>query len=148
MNVGGNICYLILSVIQTIAVYSNLLVIIAVIFVPRHAVVNSIGQIAMTPLSVVCHDVVPKEHTITHDQSLALRAQLQNFYDVVLKSAREQYPFTVGYMGTELTCGLQDNFVDCVVENCKFIFTVEDLEEKCLICSEIFDIIDECICNN
>ena len=110
-----------------------------------------VSQIAMTPLTVLCEDIVPKERVVTQDQQLTLRVQLQAFYDMVLTSAREQYPFTVNYMVIELACGLQDNFVDCVLENCKYIYTVEDLEEKCLVwkhSSEIFRIIDECICDD
>ena len=49
------------------------------------------------------------------------------------------------YIGNDLACGLPDYVIDLVVANCQFIYSVQDLEEKCLTWNygnQIMDIID------
>lgn len=95
-----------------------------------------------------CHvnevQVEQEERTITSHQCQILKEKLYEFkHSVVLIHNTDCVPL---YIGSDLACGLPDYVIDLVVVNCQFIYSVQDLEEKCLIWNygnQIMDIIDE-----
>jgi ATP-dependent DNA helicase RecQ len=87
-----------------------------------------------------------EERAITTSQRLILTEKLREFkQSIVLINNTDCVPL---YVGNDLACGLPDYVIDLIVANCQFIYSIQDLEDKCLIWNygnQIMDIIDEVV---